>query len=79
MNEPQPDLTVDNLRNALEHIRIAAALHHWGGAFDPEHMLAIANLASRALLGEDVPPMPDPEEIHAERLAWKAWLEERCD
>jgi hypothetical protein len=75
----EPGLTVDNLRNALEHIRVAAALHHWGGAFDPEHMLGIANLATRALIGEAIEPLPDPEEIRANAAGWSNWMEAHSD
>jgi hypothetical protein len=31
--------------NALKWIRTVAGLHYFGGAFDPEHMRALANLA----------------------------------
>lgn len=52
--------TLENLTNALEHIRIAALLHYVGGAFDPEHMRSICNIASDALDGKPIPPLPDP-------------------
>lgn len=42
---------------ALEFIRRAAWVHYIGGAFDPEHMRDIANLAADALCGT---PMPAP-------------------
>jgi excisionase family DNA binding protein len=41
-------------RNALLWIRVAAGMHYFGGAFDPEHMRAIANLAADALSGKDI-------------------------
>ena len=41
--------------NALQWIRTVAGLHYFGGAFDPEHMRHIANIASRALAGEELP------------------------
>lgn len=40
---------------ALEHIRRIAFLHYFGGAFDPEHMREISNLAASALCGMDIP------------------------
>ena len=48
---------VKRLQNALLWIRYQAALHHLGGAFEPIHMLAIANTAGDALSGRD--DMPD--------------------
>ncbi len=57
--------SVENLTNALEHIRLAATLHYVGGAFDPEHMRSIANVAIAALSGEDIPALPDPEAVRA--------------
>lgn len=59
------DYQVENYHNALEHIRLAATMHYFGGAFEPEHMRAIANLCIRALNDEDVPALPSPEDIHA--------------
>lgn len=50
-----PAWTADNLANALEHIRVAAVLHYAGGAFNPEHMRAIADLATEALAGAGIP------------------------
>lgn len=43
-----------DLAYALEHIRRAALIHFLGGAFDPRHMLRIADLATKALNGEAV-------------------------
>lgn len=68
------DRDVENLRNALEHIRIAALLHYVGQAFDPEHMRGIANIATNALNGVAIPPMPDPEEIRTRAAVWAAML-----
>jgi hypothetical protein len=42
-------------RNALLWIRTIAGMHYFGGAFDPEHMRSIANLAADALGGKDLP------------------------
>lgn len=77
---PLPEkLDVDNLKNALEHIRLAAGLHYFGGAFRPEHMRSIANLASRALLGDPIPPMPDPEEVRAKTESWAVLFAEEAE
>ncbi len=40
-------------QNALKWIRTIAGMHYLGGAFDPEHMRGIANLAADALAGKD--------------------------
>jgi len=48
------------LRDALWRIAISAGIHYGGGAFDPEHMRAIANVARSALLGEPVDITHDP-------------------
>lgn len=42
-------------RNALLWIRAVAGMHYFGGAFEPEHMRSLANLAARALNGDDLP------------------------
>jgi hypothetical protein len=42
--------------NALRWIRTVAGMHYLGGAFDPEHMRAIANMAADAIAGK---PLPD--------------------
>lgn len=46
-------------RNALLWIRTIAGMHYFGGAFDPEHMRGLANLAADALDGKDVPDFED--------------------
>lgn len=45
----------DRYRNALAWIRHVAGLHYLGGAFDPEHMRDLANMAAAALQGKDFP------------------------
>lgn len=70
--DPHARPGVENLTNALEHIRVAAALHYVGGAFDPEHMRGICNLAVAALNGESIPPLPDPEQIRSGAAIWEA-------
>lgn len=42
-------------RNALTWVRHVAGLHYMGGAFDPEHMRDLANLATAALQGKGFP------------------------
>lgn len=48
---------VDNLRNGLDRIRLLAGIHYLGGAFMPEHMRDLANLAVDALNGKEIPPI----------------------
>ena len=45
----------DRYRNALTWVRHVAGLHYFGGAFNPEHMRDLANLATAALQGKDLP------------------------
>jgi len=45
---------IDRLRSALKWIRQVATVHYIGGAFDPEHMGELANMATDALNGEPV-------------------------
>lgn len=42
-------------RNALVWVQHVAGLHYLGGAFDPEHMRDLANLAATALQDKDLP------------------------
>lgn len=42
-------------RNALLWIRTLAGMHYLGGAFGPEHMRDLANVAANALAGADLP------------------------
>ena len=53
----------DRYRNALVWVRHVAGLHYFGGAFDPEHMRDLANLATAALQDKD---LPDYDEAMAE-------------
>lgn len=53
-----------HLENTLKWIRLNAGLHYFGGAFDPEHMRRIANLATDAIAGEST--LPDFDEAMAE-------------
>jgi hypothetical protein len=53
----------ERYRNALMWVRIITGMHYYGGAFEPEHMRDLANLAARALDGQD---LPDCESLTAE-------------
>ncbi len=59
----------DVLENALKWVRFRAGLHMLGGAFNPEHMRDLANLAADAIAGRR-PELPDLDE------AWKSAQEE---
>lgn len=69
-----------NYANALELIRRIAFLHYIGGAFEPEHMRALGNIAADALSDVVVPEPPDQvaiaERAHAEAEKYTAWLED---
>lgn len=57
MVEIKPDAE-QRYANTLKWIRHIAAMHWFGGAFDPEHMRDIANIASDGLdLSHE--PLPD--------------------
>lgn len=45
----------ERYRNALLWVRTVAGMHYFGGAFEPEHMRDLANLAANALDGTDLP------------------------
>ncbi len=60
-------------RNALLWLRLIAFGHYFGGAFDPEHMRDLANVAARALNGEDLPDF-DESAAKARKKAAK-WAE----
>lgn len=49
----------ERLANYLQWIRLIAGLHYFGGAFDPEHMRTLANMASDALAGKELPDFED--------------------
>jgi hypothetical protein len=69
--------SADNYRNALEHIRVDASIHYLGGAFEPAHMRAIANFATEALSGKDIPRHPVYEEPEVpEPVAFQALIDE---
>lgn len=60
MTDPTTRLT--NFYNALDQIRRIASLHYLGGAFDPEHMRTLANIATDALNGREIPPVGEPSD-----------------
>jgi hypothetical protein len=65
--EPRRVPPEQRYRDALKWIRIIAGLHYFGGAFNPEHMRDIANLAANALdLGPHSREIPDFEERMAD-------------
>lgn len=41
--------------NALKWIRQTALLHYMGGAFEPDHMRDIANVAAKVMNGKELP------------------------
>jgi len=57
------------LENTLKWVRFYALLHYMGGAFDPEHMRDIANVAADALALHDRNPEPLPDFEDAFELA----------
>lgn len=64
---PSPDPPEYRYANALRWIRAIAGMHYFGGAFDPEHMRSIANIAADALAGNR--DLPDCEEALAKSQA----------
>ena len=58
-------------RNALQWIRLITGMHYFGGAFDPEHMRNLANIAADALAGTRDLPDFDESQKRARRRARK--------
>lgn len=57
-------------QNALKWIRHIAGMHYFGGAFDPEHMRDLANLAADALAGSrDLPDFDEAQKRSRKRAA----------
>jgi hypothetical protein len=54
-------------QNALKWLRSLAGLHYMGGAFDPEHMRDLANIAADALAGRNLADWEDAMEGAQER------------
>lgn len=80
MNDPvHPSDREENYRNALETIRRVAMLHYIGGAFEPEHMRTLVNIAADALEDRRIPEPLDREEIQRKATEWAeeygAWVE----
>jgi hypothetical protein len=61
--------------NHLKWLRHIAGLHYFGGAFEPEHMRTLANLAANALDVRHGRDLPDYDEamakakVHAQEMA----------
>lgn len=53
---------IHRLETALKWIRFQAGLHYLGGAFEPEHMRALANMAADGLSHDPIPDLSDFEE-----------------
>lgn len=70
--QPRSGLDTADLANTLEHIRRMAWMHFVGGAFDPEHMHAIALAAAQALCGE---PVEAPTDLTSPE--WRALITQR--
>ena len=62
MKIPSGATPEQRLANSLKWIRLTAGLHYFGGAFDPEHMRVLANMASDALAGKELPDFEDAME-----------------
>jgi hypothetical protein len=60
--------------NALKWIRCVAGMHYFGGAFDPEHMRGLANMAADAMAGRELPDW-DESMAKSEKRARK-WADE---
>lgn len=72
------ELRIYHLENTLRWIRMQAGLHYLGGAFEPEHMRSLCNLAADALHPEGrVKPLPDFEEAMAKaQEAAREWADQ---
>jgi len=58
-----PDPAEYRYQNALKWIRLITGLHYFGGAFEPEHMRTLANIAADALAGtRDLPDFEESQE-----------------
>ncbi len=59
--------------NALKWIRLIAGLHYFGGAFEPDHMRTLANLAADALAGtRDLPDFEEAQERSKRKASERA-------
>lgn len=70
--------------NALKWIRHIAGMHYFGGAFDPEHMRGLANIAADAMMeSPSRRTLPDWDEAMAKAQKkaskWAAKMQETFD
>ena len=73
MGRAESAATAHRYQNALTWIRHVAGLHYLGGAFDPEHMRDLANMATAALQGKDFPDYAESMARGREKAAeWAA-------
>jgi hypothetical protein len=71
----QPTMT--DYHNALRWIRHISLIHYMGGAFEPEHMRDIADLAGQALNGKKIERFPHLKELEqAVEEKARLWMEE---
>lgn len=74
-HEPRipPDPEVYRYGNALKWIRFITGMHYFGGAFEPEHMRDLANIAADALAGaKDLPDFDEAQERSQRKAATMA-------
>lgn len=68
-----PDPPEYRYENALKWIRLITGLHYFGGAFEPEHMRTLANIAADALAGtRDLPDFDEAQERSKRKAAERA-------
>lgn len=67
MTDADPRTVEDNYANTLKWIAHVAAGHYMGGAFDPEHMKALADLAMTTLAGDELPDFDESMTAARER------------
>jgi hypothetical protein len=61
--------------NALKWIRTVAGMHYFGGAFEPEHMRALGNMAADALAGRTVKDFEEAMDASKQKASeWAARL-----
>lgn len=62
-------------RNGLLWVRTIAGMHYFGGAFDPEHMRNLSDIAARLLDGQDLPDFEESttESRHRARTMAGQW------
>jgi hypothetical protein len=70
-----PDPAEYRYENALKWIRLITGLHYFGGAFEPEHMRNLANIAADALAGTR--DLPDFDEAQERSKRWASEMAEK--